>query len=147
MLNLENINFKFFLKDYYCYIYLGEFIKTKNQLIENFWFQDHWGAPSCTCTPPPTSKYYQWHIRRSNTSGAGEPGRAESGASSQALNGAHRRWRTTPKPSRSEGAVKEGEIRSARAREVGEGQGISLDNKGGVHRLDLEGGVGSGGEE
>ena len=51
-------------------------------------------APSSTWippAPPPTSKYYHWHSRRSDYSGAGAPGWADSGEASQALAGARQR--------------------------------------------------------
>ena len=53
------------------------------------------GAPYSTCTPPaptPTSKYYQRHSRRSDSSGARAPGQAELGTAGQVLAGARRRW-------------------------------------------------------
>ena len=53
------------------------------------------GATSSTWTPPaplPTSKYYQYHSQRSDSSGAGVPGWAESVADSQALAAACQRW-------------------------------------------------------
>ena len=66
-----------------------------NQDIKNFWVQYHRGGLSSTWTPPappPTSKYYQRHSQRSDSSGARAPGWEESEAASQAFAGARRRW-------------------------------------------------------
>ena len=90
--------------------------------------------PGHPLAPRPTSKYYQRHSCRSESSGAGPPVWADSGAAIQALVGSNCRWaisegslsptgRGTLKPIGARGAANEGESRSAWARAVGEGPG------------------------
>ena len=70
-----------------------------------------------------------------DTSDAGEPGRADSGAAIQALAGARRKWaasegslpptgRAYPAPSVNVGESREGESTSAQKQAVGKGQGV-----------------------
>ena len=94
---------------------------------------DHRGAPSSTGLPPaPPSDFQVLRAAESGseTSGAGDTGRSESGAASQELAEACRRraagegflplmGRAAPASSRDEGAAREGESTSARTRAVG----------------------------
>ena len=112
----------------------GRRLKTEELRDQDLWGRDHWGAPSSTGTPPaphPDFQVLPAAQSRSETSGSGAPGRAESGAASQALAGA--RWvraasegslpptrQASPAPSKARGAAREGESTSARER-AGEG--------------------------
>ena len=74
--------------------YTEEVIEWQTKTSRTFGSRIILGALSYTLTPPgspPTSKYYQRHSQRRNSSGARATGWANSGANSQALSGACQR--------------------------------------------------------
>ena len=129
-------------------------VETKNYKIKTFGGGTIGGVPSSTGTPPPSPHHnfklllaaHLW----SKTPGARAPGRAESGASSQALAGARQRravsegslpptGRELTAPSGSGGAARGEEITSAGDRAVG-GRGVSARGKSGEENGDVTGG-------